>query len=777
MFKDWALLEHDNELFLSGQVRSDIASLCSTGEYLAAYLRLKDSELAPETDPGPWEYLARMCMDAGLGQLAHTLRRALWEAGVRTGEVAIGEASRALKFNRPSFATYFIEEVFGEIPEDVEARILLARSKAKSDPAGAHALLRDMAFDDVDKAILAIDLLREADELVVAEEYFTKANRMFPDEPRIFTRGARIRESLSDWDGAIELWTRVAEFSEDNRSRAKSEMVRLNLRMERVSSALANAAEHAAMQAPLIERLQIAHALEQEELYSALLANAARQELSGGAASTDWPRIAQILLDQGRIGLLFWLNARTIPIGNLAISILDSVKPDRKSLALAGGTVHQAAKLRSPDFLFPLDQFFDDAPIPGGRQSFDPKSGTVLLVNSTLAAGGAERQLVILVSALLKAGLSKNQIHVALFSAAKDRGHAHFLEQLQGLGVNVIVMRQYQALNTPFPEALRGPLSVLPTPLRNDVASLWQLATEIRPDVIHGWQDRAALAAGWVGSFQAIDRVVMSVRNMRPDKRGEAKLKLTRKLFRELCKYPNVVMSANAEPGARDYEKWLELRDGKLKVLCNGLDVGSFAGIARDRRKANDGSPIHIGGVFRLAANKRPVLWLQTIAELQKITDVPIIPHLIGNGPFLKDVLESKEALGLSDLTISHGLSAPAEIYGKLDMLLLMSRVEGTPNVVLEAQAAGLPVAACDVGGVRDALLSSGSSAGLILDAETSPRNAARAVSAWLMPALMADPEPRRHFVGSKYGTDKLAQQTLHLYSASQDDLLLEDTE
>lgn len=76
--------------------------------------------------------------------------------------------------------------------------------------------------------------------------------------------------------------------------------------------------------------------------------------------------------------------------------------------------------------------------------------------------------------------------------------------------------------------------------------------------------------------------------------------------------------------------------------------------------------------------------------------------RLVGDGEYKADILAAMSATpGLSDVLELAPWSPPLDAYGQADCVLLASRIEGVPLVMLEAMALGLPIVATDLPGTR----------------------------------------------------------------------------
>jgi glycosyltransferase involved in cell wall biosynthesis len=181
-------------------------------------------------------------------------------------------------------------------------------------------------------------------------------------------------------------------------------------------------------------------------------------------------------------------------------------------------------------------------------------------------------------------------------------------------------------------------------------------------------------------------------------------------LYRLLTQFPNVTILNNSKSGARDYERWLNIPQGSLRVIHNGFDFSNFpAGqevdATREKYLAGLGFPQDacvIGSVMRISEEKRPLLWLKMAEYVARY-----YPHvyflIVGDGVMRDEMERTAISLGLSGKIkfVGHEKDALSAIAA-MDVFVQTSRVEGLPNVLIEAQALGVPVVATDVGGTGE---------------------------------------------------------------------------
>lgn len=111
-----------------------------------------------------------------------------------------------------------------------------------------------------------------------------------------------------------------------------------------------------------------------------------------------------------------------------------------------------------------------------------------------------------------------------------------------------------------------------------------------------------------------------------------------------------------------------------------------------------------VGWVGRLGREKGPDVMLAALAAL---SDVAPLVAMVGAGRE-RAVLERRAAaLGVAVDVRWHGMVPEAgRLFRAFDVFVLSSRTEGTPLVLFEAMAAGVPIVATGVGGVPDVVSS-----------------------------------------------------------------------
>jgi glycosyltransferase involved in cell wall biosynthesis len=147
--------------------------------------------------------------------------------------------------------------------------------------------------------------------------------------------------------------------------------------------------------------------------------------------------------------------------------------------------------------------------------------------------------------------------------------------------------------------------------------------------------------------------------------------------------------------------------------------------------------------VTRLVPIKNLPLLLEAIADVRRHSQDAVLVF-VGEGPQRQALEAQARALGMADAVIFAGYAAQEDTpswYRTADVFALPSDFDNSPNVVLEAMAAGLPVVATDVGGLRDYVTSPDN--GLLV-----PKGSRAGLAAALLEVL--DDRPRAAAIGRR---------------------------
>jgi glycosyltransferase involved in cell wall biosynthesis len=241
-----------------------------------------------------------------------------------------------------------------------------------------------------------------------------------------------------------------------------------------------------------------------------------------------------------------------------------------------------------------------------------------------------------------------------------------------------------------------------------DAAALARLAgifAKERPDVIHAHTYKAGVLACVAGRLAGVPAILFTPHGhifargaSIPGVPGGLKLEVLRGITR-LAQGCADRVTALSEP---DLQQQLALRlspASKYVVVRNGIDAERFAG---PRPRLVDGGPI-IGAVGRFSEEKGHRSLLEAIAMLHRsLSQARLV--LVGYGALEEDLKRRCGELGLQGVVTFAGERDSADVLGGFDLFVQPSLYESQGIAILEAMAAGVPVVATDVGGVRDAV-------------------------------------------------------------------------
>jgi glycosyltransferase involved in cell wall biosynthesis/SAM-dependent methyltransferase len=382
-----------------------------------------------------------------------------------------------------------------------------------------------------------------------------------------------------------------------------------------------------------------------------------------------------------------------------------------------------------------------------------------------LHSGGAERQLC-----NLAVGQKERGLDVRVLTTCELAGDcAHYAGLLTEGKVPVQQAgrpRVSQGQLAAVPWHLLRPV---PANIQRNVIDLIHELLVARPDVLHGWLDQPNVITAIAGLLAGVPQIILSTRNVNPTNFPRLWEEFFPDWYQLASRSSRVHLIANSRRGGASYAEWLGLPPERIHVVYNGVRLDHFPEPTDElRRRARQsfglpaGAPV-VCGVFRLAAEKQPDLFLDVVRRVRaRVPGLRVLLAGVGDmEPRVRQVLREHDMGEWVQLLGRRSDVAP--VFLASDASLLTSMAEGCPNVALESQYLGVPVVATDVGGTGDAVAHgvTGLLAG-VSDAEGLAAALARVL-------LNADFRGRLSAAGpglvrSRFGLGQMIENTLAVY-------------
>ena len=239
----------------------------------------------------------------------------------------------------------------------------------------------------------------------------------------------------------------------------------------------------------------------------------------------------------------------------------------------------------------------------------------------------------------------------------------------------------------------------------SDIAALWQSYKEIRslqPDVLHGHGAKGGALARIIGSALRVNKYRVarlysphggSLHYPRRSLSGAFIFRLER-----LQEHLTDALVFVCDFERRTYFAKVGRPPGRSELIYNGIDDSEFARVETEAEAADF---LYIGMMRDL---KGPDLFIEGFAATEKIVGRPLRAVMVGDGPQQRQYEDMILGMGLGDRITMRPAMKARDAFALARFVVIPSRAEAMPYILLEALAAGKPVIATRVGGIPEVL-------------------------------------------------------------------------
>lgn len=297
------------------------------------------------------------------------------------------------------------------------------------------------------------------------------------------------------------------------------------------------------------------------------------------------------------------------------------------------------------------------------------KKPKILIILGTFGFGGAENMVCELIKNI---DFNKYNVSVLCTHSKNDIGLTQRVEEM----CPVTFLNQDQKI---------GPKQII---------KVMGAIGKLKPDLIHAHMGSSGFAAIW--SLVCRNPVLITI-HTKPEKEFSKKIEM---LIRAALRFGKTKLVAVSEENLTRVKAYYGVDEHKAKCVNNGIDTNRFT------RKKH--SAFTLINVARHDENKNQAALIRCFARMHR-EDANTRLLLLGDGDTHQNLVRLVDELGLSDaVEFTGNIPNTEDYYAVSDVYVQCSHVEAMPISVLEAMAAGLPIVATDVGGLRDVVKDNG---------------------------------------------------------------------
>ncbi|PCI04530.1 MAG: glycosyl transferase [Hyphomicrobiales bacterium] len=239
---------------------------------------------------------------------------------------------------------------------------------------------------------------------------------------------------------------------------------------------------------------------------------------------------------------------------------------------------------------------------------------------------------------------------------------------------------------------------------KRDITATWKtykIIKELKPDIVHSHGAKGGVYGRIAGSLLRVSGVRVariycphggSIHFEAASVKGKLFFAVERWLSRKTDRF--IFVSGYEKDGF--IEKIVE-PPCAVSLIYNGLSPEEYVPVSMERNPADF---LYIGMMRDL---KGPDVFLYALAKIRAMEGREnIIAEFVGDGPDEEKYLKQIAMTGLEDCVRVHSAMPARQAFAKAKVVVVPSRAESMPYIVLEAIAGHMPIVVTNVGGIPE---------------------------------------------------------------------------